>query len=407
MSDSLSWRARLGKAAERFLPNLEDRAFNRTRDASTPTSRAPQGGYVPPSFRERPPHIVVVPQEGPQCESWRPGTRNFYYEAYQAAREMFGERSVSVLDVGPGELPDVWQRRLRDHLHDTQATHVVTHIEHDPGSPEEWTWDTAWNSLAQQWDGVLLGVMFDSAFSLVTMKSRRIARMSTNFMAVDICTSMDSVLVPGRVEVGPVTMPVSRQSSAMVLERIKDVVPTHDVSFIGVMYPYRVELVQRLRAAGVDVAVNPHRVDSAEDPASSRQAQPSWLDYMAGLASSRMTINFSRFSAGDAEQLKTRVIEATLAGTFLLTDDRDSTRLFFSPGVEYGYFADVQDLPRVLELWLSRAPALDEGRRAAQGKALGIGQSDFWTRIGRGLETRRLPGLASLANGVSGSPSTA
>jgi len=362
---------------------------------------------VPPAFRERPAHIVVVPQEGPQFDSWRPGTRNFYYEAYQTARELFGESSVSVLDVSPGEPSDVWQRLLRNHLFDTQATHVVTHIEHDPGSPEEWTWDTAWNSITPEWDGALLGVMFDSAFSLVTMKSRRIARMSPNFVAVDICTSMDSVLVPGRVEVGPVTMPVSRQSSAMVLERIKDVMPTHDVSFIGVMYPYRVELVQQLRATGVDVAVNPHRFDSAEDPESSRKAQPSWLDYMAGLASSRMTINFSRFSAGDAEQLKTRVIEATLAGTFLLTDDRKSTGLFFAPEVEYGYFQDVQELPRVLGTWLSRAPALEEGRHAAQRKALGIGQTDFWTRISRGLETRRLPGLASPASGVSGSSSTA
>ena len=393
MSESPSWRGKLGKAAERIFPGLEDRAFNRARNASTPASRAPRGGYAPLAFRERPPHIVVVPQEGPQFESWRPGTRNFYYEAYQTARELFGEHSVSVLDVARGEHSDVWQRRLRDHLHDSNATHIVTHIEHDPGSPEEWTWDTAWNSLASEWDGVLLGVMFDSAFSLVTMKSRRIARISPNFVAVDICTSMDSVLVQGRNEVGPVTMPVSRQSSAMVLERIKNVVPSHDVSFIGVMYPYRMELVQQLRAAGVDVAVNPHRLDSAEDPSSSRHAQPSWLDYMAGLASSRMTINFSRFSVGDAEQLKTRVIEATLAGTFLLTDDRNSTRLFFAPEVEYGYFEDVHQLPRVIESWKSQEGRLDQGKQAAQRKAVEIGALDFWTRIGQRLNSRRLPRL--------------
>ena len=394
MSESSSLRASLGKAAERFFPGLEDRAFNRARNASTPASRSPRGGYKSPAFRERPAHIVVVPQEGPQFDSWRPGTRNFYYEAYQTARELFGESSVSVLDVGPGEPSDVWQRRLRDHLHDTQATHVVTHIEHDPGSPEEWTWDVAWNSLTPEWDGVLLGVMFDSAFSLVTMKSRRIARMSPNFVAVDICTSIDSALVPGRVEVGPVTMPVSRQSSAMVLERIKDVLPTHDVSFIGVMYPYRVEIVQKLRAAGVDVAVNPHRSDTAEDPSSSRRAQPGWLDYMAGLASSRMTINFSRFSVGDVEQLKTRVIEATLAGTLLLTDDKKSTRLFFTPEVEYGYFDGVEDLSRVIESWKVRTSDLDSGRRAAQLKAFQIGATDFWSRIELVMEKRGLPELS-------------
>jgi len=236
-----------------------------------------------------------------------------------------------------------------------------------------------------------LGVMFDSAFPLITMKSRRIARMSPNFVAVDICTSMDSVLVPGRSEVGPVTMPMSRESTALVMERIAGIEPEHDVSFIGVMYPYRVELVERLRSQGVDVAVNPHRQDIAEDPESSRTSQPSWLDYMTGLASSRMTINFSRFSAGDAEQLKTRVIEATLAGTLLLTDDRNSTRQFFTPEVEYGSFARVADLPAVIKSWKSNPERLDSARQAAQVKAVEIGALDFWTRIGSGLESRGLP----------------
>jgi len=278
-------------------------------------------------------------------------------------------------------------------LGDTRATHIVTHIEHDPGSPSEWTWDVAWNELTPHWDGVLLGVMFDSAFPLITMKSRRIARMSPNFVAVDICTSMDSVLVPGRSEVGSVTMPMSLESTALVMERIAGIEPEHDVSFIGVMYPYRVELVEQLRSQGVDVAVNPHRHDNAEDPESSRQSQPSWLDYMAGLASSRMTINFSRFSVGDSEQLKTRVIEATLAGTLLLTDDRNSTRQFFRPEEEYGYFAGVDELPAVIESWKSDPERLDGARQAAQVKAVEIGALDFWTRIGQRLDSRRLPRL--------------
>ena len=379
--------------AERLFPGVEDRAFNRARNTAVPESRAPKGGYLPPSFVDREPHIVVVPQEGPQFESWRPGTRNFYYEAYQTAREIFGESSVSVLDVGPGEPRSSWHARLRDLLGDTRATHMVTHIEHDPGSPGEWTWDVAWNALTHTWDGVLLGVMFDSAFPLITMKSRRIARMSPNFVAVDICTSMDSVLVPGRSEVGPVTMPMSRESTALVMERIAGIEPEHDVSFIGVMYPYRVELVEQLRSQGVDVAVNPHRRDNAGDPESSRQSQPSWLDYMAGLASSRMTINFSRFSVGDAEQLKTRVIEATLAGTLLLTDDRRSTRQFFTPEEEYSYFAGVDELPAVIESWKSDPERLDGARQAAQVKAVEIGALDFWTRIDRGLGHRALPVL--------------
>jgi hypothetical protein len=69
----------------------------------------------------------------------------------------------------------------------------------------------------------------------------------------------------GRLEVGPVNMPVSRESLALVDTRLADLSQIWDVSFIGVMYPYRMDLVDRLRKNGVSVAVNPHRADAAAD----------------------------------------------------------------------------------------------------------------------------------------------
>ena len=392
-----SLRARVGS----LIPGAGDIAFNRDRNRSVPSSRAPRGGYAKPSFVERDPHVVVVPIEGPQFPDWRPGTRNFYFEAYQSAVEGLGPDSVSVLDVGPGEAPDSWHRRLLDLVHDVHATHIVTHIEHDPGSPDVWTWDVAWNRLAPSWDGALLGVMFDSAFDLVTMKSRRLARMSPGFVGIDICAPMDGVLVKGTPEVGPVTMPMSRQSMELIDERLVNVVPEHDVSFIGALYPYRVQLIESLRAEGIDVVVNPHRPDVTTDFEASRRNQPSWLDYMAGLAGSRMTVNFSRSSAGGFEQLKTRVIEATVAGTFLLTDDRDRTREYFEPEVEYGYFADAGQLKSVVEKWSSEESKRREGADRARVRARRIIGTDFWTRIDRGLERRRLPRLSGLRGSTS------
>lgn len=381
-----SLRARLSG----LVPGAGDIAFNRDRSASVPESHAPRRGYRPPRFRERAPHLVVVPIEGPQFPDWRPGTRNFYYEAYQSAVESLGIGAVSVLDVSPGEAAESWGAQLRDLLGDTQATHVITHIEHDPGSPDAWNWDIAWNRIARTWDGVLLGVMFDSAFELVSMKARRLGRMSPNFVGVDICMPMDGTLIRGRREVGPVTMPVSRQSLTLVQERIAGITPDHDVSFIGALYPYRVQLIARLRSAGIDVAVNPHRPDTTHDFVTSRTNQPEWLDYMAGLAASRMSVNFSRSSAGGYEQLKTRVIEATLAGTFLLTDDRDRTRRYFTEDVEFGFFPDVSALPGVITRWVE-SPTRVEGARSAQAKAEQIALTDFWSRIDEGLRVRGLP----------------
>lgn len=374
-----------------LIPGAADIAFNRDRSRAMPQSRAPRGGYRVPVLRERETHVVVVPTEGPQFGNWRPGTWNFYYEAYQSAREVLGDRGVSVLDVSPAEPHEKWVQRLVDMVQDSHATHVITHVEHDPGSPDAWHWDVAWNRLAPSWDGVLLGVMFDSGFDLVSMKSRRIARMSPNFVAVDICMPNSGTLIRGRPEVGPVTMPVSRETRGLVQERLAGVSVEHDVSFMGALYPYRVELIEILRSHGVDVAVNPHREDATHDFASSRRDQPQWLDYMAGLAASKMTLNFSRSSAGNFEQLKTRVIEATLAGTFLLTDDRDRTRLYFEPEVEYGFFGSVAELPAVVDRWLSDDARRIAGARAAQVKAENIAVTDFWERIDRGLAARGLP----------------
>jgi hypothetical protein len=207
----------------------------------------------------------------------------------------------------------------------------------------------------------------------------------------------NGVLIKNRPEVGPVTMPMSDESLQLVRQRLADVVPLHDISFIGALYPYRVEMIEKLRAAGLDVAVNPHRPDQTVDFVSSRSDQPGWLQYMAGLAESKMTINFSRSSAGSWEQLKTRVIEATLAGTFLLTDDRERTRLYFEPEIEYDFFEDADHLVEVAQRWLSEDERRSAGARSAQMKANKIIATDFWNRIDAGLNRRSLPLIGALS----------
>ena len=74
--------------------------------------------------------------------------------------------------------------------------HIITHIESDPSSESTtWHWDIAWAELLRSWDGVLLGVMFDSAYYWINAQSRRLARMSPRFMVVDICMPMDGSML--------------------------------------------------------------------------------------------------------------------------------------------------------------------------------------------------------------------
>lgn len=392
-----------GRLASGVYPDLDHAIWRRRRrreidaDLASPAyadliRRHPQLGRDGTVGVTRTAHVVVVPQEGEDFESFRPGTRNLYYEAAQNLRELIGAESVSVFSVHPREASAQWHGRLLDFLHDTRATHVITHIEHDPGTGGgSFTWDTFWTLASRRWDGILLGVMFDSAYSWIRAGSRHLGRISSRYMVVDICMPMDGAIVRGRPEVGPVNMPVSDQSMALVDARLARIEPEWDVSFIGVLYPYRLEMLERIRAEGITVATNPHRPDVTSDHESSRQNQPSWLDYMAGLRSSRMTINFSRSSAGPFEQLKTRVLEATLARTLLLTDDRDRTRLFWTPDEEFASFMGPEDLPSVIAALAADPPRLRRMAAAGETRARVIARTNFWFGINAGLVRRGLP----------------
>ena len=249
-----------------------------------------------------------------------------------------------------------------------------------------------WADLSRHWDGVLLGVVFDSAFRMITLQSREMARISERFLLVDICMPMDGGLQPGRVEVGPVNMPVSNESLAVIDERTADLPKAYDVSFIGALYPSRVALIDQIRSFGVDIAVNPHRLDQAADFAASRSNQPSYVDYMQALAQSRMTINFSESSAGGAQQLKTRILEATAVGCFVLTDDVDRTSRFWEAS-DFGSFTSPEELPVLIASYLSDRDALEAAALRSKARARQINDASFWGGIQAGLAARGLPRL--------------
>jgi len=377
----------------RINPYWDEISWNRRQDKIMRTAGVtPRRTKKITPFVPRPVHVIVVPQHGPSDARYAAGERNFYFEAAQLLIETIGKDHVSVLDVGETEPASSWIPRLIQHVKATRATHILTHIEIDPGNQvANWTWDQAFKKLLDAgWDGALLGVNFDSAFKWIRAKSRRLAKMSPQFVAVDICMPLNGEFVANRIEVGPVNMPVSNLTLGLVQEAIQPIEKVHDVSFIGVLYPYRVELIRKLREQGISVSINPHRLDVTEDAAASRVNQPSWLDYMRGLASSHMTINFSQSSAGPYEQLKTRVIEATLAGTFLLTDDEDRTRLFFEPD-QYSTFETIEELPELIQSLLANRDELDRRARSAQERARDLAVTDFWSQIDQGLRTRELP----------------
>ena len=393
-------RGRLGRVAHRFIPDLDQKVYARARGRDRKVRQSsPEFDFVrsqaarqwPDSSGE--PTVVVVPPEGPESGTWEPARWNIYFEASQRLRETSGGPTVLDFHVDPGETPGQWQARLIDFLRDSRATHLLTHIERDPVTePTTWTWDSFWDLVHPHWQGVLLGGMFDSSYRFTEAKAKILAKISPSFALVDICIPMDGALVRRRPEVGPVNIPMSNRTLELVDSHIANQGKEFDISFMGVMYDYRVELVRRLQASGLSVAVNPHRSDDALDADATRRNQPSWLDYMRGLAASRATINFSRSNAGPFEQLKTRVVEVGLAGTYLLTDDHDRTRRFWRPGT-FSEFNGPDDLVAVSERILNDASALASATDAFGERARFLARHHYWGAIEATLRARGLPSL--------------
>lgn len=387
----------LGRLAARLYPNVDEVLWNRSRNRVMKelVAATHSAGPLPlrPLPADRPAHVVVIPMDGPERDTFRPAGGNFFWEIAQAAREYAGDEKISVFCVEPGEPPASWHRRLAAFLGEVGATHLIAQVEKDPAGNPEWTWDALWAELLPVWDGVFLGAMFDSSYRWLTIPVRRLARMSDRFMLVDICMPMDGVLVKGRPEVGPVNMPVSTQTLEIADLTADGLPKIHDVTFIGALYPYRVQLIDGLEASGLRVSVNPHRIDAPHDLEGSRANQPTYVDYLVALAQSHMTINFSQSSAGPYQQLKTRVLEASAMGCLVLTDDVDRTERIWVKGVEFDHFARPDDLPALVSRWLADPERLAAGQAAAKARARRINASSFWGGIDDGLARRGLPAI--------------
>lgn len=98
-------------------------------------------------------------------------------------------------------------------------------------------------------------------------------------------------------------------------------------------------------------------------------------------------------SAGRFEKLKTRVIEATLAGTLLLTDDRDRTRLFWALGEEFVEFRTVDDVPGVVSDLLCGPSRLTRMAEASQVRARSLAHTNFSGGYETGLSRRGLSAI--------------
>ncbi len=399
-TESPSLGARVGGVVSRVYPRLNDDVwlFQRKRHTRAQLHALKQTIDELPTFAknpDRPVHLIVCAHHGPDAHNWHPGGGNLFFEVYQSAVEILGQENVTLFGVASDESETAWHTRFLNTLGETQATHVIAQIENDPNQPQCWSWDVIASILEQKWDGVLIAMMYDSAFHWLRLRTRRLGKLFSRMLIGDICEPMDDFVRKGQPEVGPITMPWSQASVDAVEAYVAGKPKKFDVTFIGALYDYRAELIEQLRASGFAVAVNPHRADETKTYHESRANQPTYLDYMAGLAQSELTINFSLASGGPHEQYKIRVQEASLVGCICLTDDKERSRLFFKPN-EYAYFESIATLNSVVTARLADRDQLRRDQADARIRALDLAKYDFWGRLEDGLVARGLRPLTNM-----------
>ena len=393
----------LGKVTaplHKVIPDLDHRVWNWQRNKAV-KAVVPQFMEFSDPLRlasqdsQRELHVIVVPHYGPDAPTWHVAGQNHFFEIYQSLIEILGPDRVTLMATSASDPDFAFHAQLLQVICDTKATHVIGQIEADPNKGDQWSWDIPMTLLADDWNGVFVGVMWDWAYTWLNVRAKRLAKINSKMLIAELCQPISGLTVKGRVEAGPMTMPLSRATTDAILERVAGAEKLYDLTFIGALYDYRVQLMNQLRADGVNVAVNPHRPDVTTDYMESRVNQPSYLDYMYGLAQSQLTINFSAAAGGPGEQYKIRVQEAALAQCLCLTDDRDGTKHFF-PRDQYGFFAEIGDLERVVKSTLADPVELRRRQVAAQTRAIELAHTDFWGRIEDALKARGLRELTGI-----------
>jgi len=144
------------------------------------------------------------------------------------------------------------------------------------------------------------------------------------------------------------------------------------LTFVGSLYPDRIKQLAKFSRVRIPVVVNSHRVGKSE--------KPSYEEYAAAIGHSWATINLSRNHGMPRKHVKSRVLEAPLFGTLLVTDERKLTSLAI-PADGFVYFRSARDLKRSMrrlrEIPQEYGAIRDRGQRYARGLA----QSSFWSAI--------------------------
>jgi hypothetical protein len=281
--------------------------------------------------------MIVVPQSWHQTlREWGPGAGHFYYDLWKSAQERYGASNVCRVQIEPEN--QNWAQELRQEIMSHQPSHILMHIEELPNGDLRGLLEFA-SSLRQIFQGWVTLLMYDSIFwnHLFTAELFSKAHPKTAVIATDQFPSIARVAQ----KIGPALLPTSQASLSALETKYVEHQNKHGLTLIGKVYGYRAKALKRLVRKGVFVEINPHRAHGSIE-------NPSYLSFYSAFRDSWATINFSRANGSYVKHAKTRILEATLFGSLLVTDEYKLTSQLLGTD-SFVYFRNAKELRQKIE----------------------------------------------------------
>jgi glycosyltransferase involved in cell wall biosynthesis len=281
--------------------------------------------------------MIVVPQSWhPTLRGWGPGVGHFYYDLWKSAEERYGFENVCWVAIEPEKLE--WSKDLRKEIQRIKPSHIMMHIEEFPNGDLMSLLEFA-SSLPLIFQGWVTLLMYDSIYWNHLFAAELICDLypKTAIIATDQFPAI--ARVPNKV--GPALLPTSLASISALESSYKETQNPENkygLTLIGQVYGYRAKALEKMAKHGLVVEVNPHRLNT-----SNRNLD--YSSFYAAFRDSWATINFSRANGALVKHAKTRILEATLFGAVLVTDEYPLTSQLLGKGA-FVYFKNPEDLKR-------------------------------------------------------------
>lgn len=315
--------------------------------------------------------LLVAPFVPEKRQPWRIGGGNYFFEMFESARELAPEKSFQVYQVGENQQD--WKEKVAQLVRDANPANLLIQVESEPSGNSEWTIDFLFLQLRNLgWKGRVVLLSYDSVFPLHLFRIDRVTRSDSNCVVVTIDRNISGHYRGKSQNISQVFLPISMKSYDFLIGECKSVLKLHPISFIGALYDYRTSKLEILKSMGLDIRVNPHDTQESEG---------SYLEYVRCLSESSLTINFSRAHVFDIPQLKTRMLEASLFGCVVLSDEQLHASKYFQQGKEFLFFGSSVELKRICSKLNESNPVIEGIAAAAQARAKSIMRESFWEKL--------------------------